>query len=134
MCTLQGAKVLLFESSCLQQTHLLITRLKSYRQYGWMCKAYSVCFNIQNVKKKLITVAGEQDYDPITLFNSPLLDPFNDGTRSQCFDVSIIDDDLLEQTESFTLMVTPDDVTAPVRISPNVSIINIMDNDSKPHT
>ena len=82
----------------------------------------------------ILTVADEQDYTPITPFNSPLFDPFNDGRRSQCFDVSIIDDNVVESNETFTLRVTPGDDTQPVRIYPNVSIIEIVDNDSKPQT
>ena len=82
----------------------------------------------------ILTVAGEQDYDPITPFNSPLTEPFNNGTQTQCFNITIIDDNLNEQNESFILMVTLFDDTQPIIISPNVSIIAIVDNDSKSHT
>ena len=82
----------------------------------------------------IFTVAGEQDYDPITPFNSPLVEPFNNGTRSQCFNITIINDNLFEQTENFTLMVTLFDVTQPVMISPNEAIIEIEDNDGKSHS
>ena len=82
----------------------------------------------------ILTVADEQDYDPITPFTSPLFKPFVNERRLQCFNITIIDDNLFEQTENFTLMVTPFDDTPLVRITPNVSIIEIVDNDSKSHT
>ena len=81
----------------------------------------------------IMTVTGEQDYVPITPFNSPLTEPFNNGTRFQCFSITITDDNLFEQTENFTLMVTPFDDTQFVRITPNISIIQIVANDSKSH-
>ena len=88
---------------------------------------------MSNTHVLILAVVGEQDYAPIDWFNSPLLEPFNDGTRSQCFHVTIIDDDLFELTESFTLMVTLVNDTQPVRISPNVATIEIVDNDGKSH-
>ena len=75
-------------------------------------------------------VAGEQDYIP---FTSTLSKPLSNETRSQCFDVSIIDDNLFELTESFTLLVTLADDTQPVIISPSVAIIEIVDDDGKSH-
>ncbi len=77
-----------------------------------------------------VPIAGESDYVPITVFNSPLVDPFDENTREMSFTVTINDDDLFELTEMFTIMVSTDD-PAIVEITPNVGRITILDNDGK---
>ncbi len=68
-----------------------------------------------------------KDYEEI---NPPIDNPFNNDTRSICFDLTITDDDVLEFTESFLLSVFVLD-SLPVQIVPNVSTITILDNESK---
>ena len=65
--------------------------------------------------------------------NNPLV-PFTSdpSTHRQCFNVTIIDDEVLEDTESFTLSLTlAEGSTVPVVVSPNVSEVEIIDQDSK---
>ncbi len=48
------------------------------------------------------------------------------------FTVAIIDDDILELEESFLLTVSvADPLSVPVQILPNVSVVTIVDNESK---
>ncbi len=75
-----------------------------------------------------IPIAGENDYVPITIFNSSLNEPFNENTREMSFTVTIIDDNLFELTELFSIMVSADD-PAILEITPNVGRITILDND-----
>ena len=58
-------------------------------------------------------------------------EPFNNVTRLQCFNVTIYDDTLVEDTEIFSVGVTLADDTLPVMISPKVSTVEIVDNDGK---
>ncbi len=67
---------------------------------------------------------------PITVLNSPLNEPFDEGTREMSFTVTIIDDNLFELTEMFSIMVLADDPVI-VEITPNVGRIIILDNDGK---
>ncbi len=77
-----------------------------------------------------IPIAEENDYVPITIFNSPLNEPFNENTCEMSFTVTIIDDDLFELTERFSIMVFPEDAGI-VEITPNVGRVIILDNDGK---
>ena len=60
---------------------------------------------------------------------------FDDANRRMSFDVTIIEDELLEYTEDFDLELRFDPFLAQppsgVVLCPNVSIINILDDDSK---
>ncbi len=48
------------------------------------------------------------------------------------FNVTIIDDDILELEESFLLTVSvADPLSAPVQILPHVSVVTIVDNESE---
>ncbi len=77
-----------------------------------------------------VSIADENDYVPITIFNSPLYMPFDENTREMSFTVTINDDNLFEVTEMFSLIVSPED-PAIVEITPNVGHITILDNDGK---
>ena len=71
------------------------------------------------------------DYIEITSSNNPLV-PFTSdpSTHRQCFNVTIIDDGALEDTERFSLSLSLDgEFTVPVFVSPDVSEVEIIDND-----
>ena len=50
------------------------------------------------------------------------------GSTTECIDISIMDDDKVEDTESFTFVLSSSD---PVNISPINGVVFIMDDDSK---
>ena len=54
-------------------------------------------------------------------------------TRRDCFDVSITDDNLYENTESFNVVLELDTFTpqSGVRVDPSITEIFIIDNDGK---
>ena len=71
------------------------------------------------------------DYAEITSSNNPLVAFTSDpSTHRQCFNVNITDDKALEDTERFSLSL---DLVAganiPVVVSPDISEVNILDND-----
>ena len=51
------------------------------------------------------------------------------STHRQCFDVEIIDDEALEDTERFTLHIGLAGGNVPVIVSPDVSQVEIQDDD-----
>ena len=53
------------------------------------------------------------------------------STHRQCFNVTIIDDLVLEDTEIFSLILIPGDSNVPVTISPDESDVDIIDNDGE---
>ena len=65
--------------------------------------------------------------------NNPLV-PFTSdpSTHRQCFDVTIINDDVLEDTEGFSLSLTiAGESSVPVVVRPDVSEVEIVDQDCK---
>ena len=53
------------------------------------------------------------------------------STHRQCFNVTIIDDEALEDTERFNLSLTlADGANVPVVVDPDVSEVEIIDKDS----
>ena len=66
----------------------------------------------------------DRDFDRV---NMPLL--FPPGTSRQCVEIFIVDDDLLESFETFSVeLTTTDESVFPIR---NSSTVVIVDNDSK---
>ena len=55
------------------------------------------------------------------------------GPRRECFDVTITDDSLVENTESFSLLLQEDTFSSNTgaKISPNLTEIFILDEDGK---
>ena len=53
------------------------------------------------------------------------------STHRQCFNVTITDDLVLEDTERFSLTLTLTDGNVPVVVDPDVSEVEIVDDDSK---
>ena len=55
------------------------------------------------------------------------------STHSQCFNVNITDDLILEDTERFNLRLSlADGATVPVEVIPDLSEVEIQDEDGKP--
>ena len=52
-------------------------------------------------------------------------------THRQCFNVTIIDDDVLEDIENFFLILSVENSTIPVTTSPDTSEVEIIDNDGR---
>ena len=66
----------------------------------------------------------DRDFDRV---NMPLF--FPPGTSRQCIEIFIVDDDVLESVETFSVeLTTTDESVFPIR---NSSIVVIADNDSK---
>lgn len=81
----------------------------------------------------IITISDSSDYLELDTSNNPLI-PFtsDSSTHRQCFNVTIIDDGELEDTEMFSLNLTlAGDPSVPVTISPDISVVEISDNDGK---
>lgn len=55
---------------------------------------------------------------------------FDEYTRMVCFNITIYDDPFFELEEEFSLSANVSDLV-PVTIKPNISVITIVDNDSK---
>ena len=77
------------------------------------------------------SLAGGSDYQEISALN---LDVFDNANRQRSFDVTIIDDSSMEDAESFSLELRFDPFAlepppSQVILSPNVSLITILDDD-----
>ncbi len=91
--------------------------------------AYSTYSLLATIQSPTFLPLDNKDYQLITPLNLPL---FDDDTRRLWFSVAIIDDDILELEESFLLTVSvADPLSVPVQILPNVSVVTIVDNESK---
>ena len=78
----------------------------------------------------LVFAASGSDFDKIDLSNYSSL-VFDNDVRLGCFNVTIIDDSVLEFTESFTVRV---ELSAPdplINVYPNISSITIIDDDGE---
>ena len=86
-------------------------------------------FIISNQSTSLYVDAD--DYEEITTSNDPLLSFTEDpSTHQQCFNVTITDDEFLEDTERFSLVLSlAEGSTVPVEIMPPTSEVEITDDD-----
>ena len=90
----------------------------------------SVIKNFKHFACENIPHTGPDDYTEIDESNNPLVLFTSDrSTHRQCFDVTISDDGLLEDTERFNLSLSLDGSTVPVTISPNSSVVEVVDQD-----
>ena len=78
------------------------------------------------------------DYFALEANNDVFFDIINDDTRRTCVEVVIVDDDLLEGTEFFSIEVVPDPFVvnimqfpSNVLLDPDVNFVEILDNDCK---
>ena len=70
------------------------------------------------------------DYDALTNFR---LGQFNNDVRQLSFNVSIVDNNIPENAEMFSMRLTldPADQARHVTVSPDVATVTIQDNDGK---
>ena len=81
---------------------------------------------------RVYSLVGGSDYQEIRAEALEAFLSFDNNNRRQSFSVVIIDDQFVEDTESFTLQLRFDPfLTLPsnVRLSPNLSVVTILDND-----
>jgi hypothetical protein len=82
------------------------------------------------------SLAGGSDYQEIIALNLDVFLTFDNNNRQRSFDVTIINDSSMEDTESFSLELgfDPFALESPsnVILSPNVSVITISDDDDEP--
>ena len=74
---------------------------------------------------------GPADYIEFTASNNPLV-PFTSdpSTHRQCFNVTITDDEALEETERFSLLLDlSGEPSVPVVVAPNISVVDVLDDD-----
>ena len=75
----------------------------------------------------------EADFVEITFSNNPLVNfTSNPSSFRQCFDVNITDDEVLEDTERFSLRLTLNDTSGQrlnIIIDPDMSSVEIVDTD-----
>ena len=80
-----------------------------------------------------ISIAGGADYEELNAEAFDVFLTFDEATRRQPFDVTIIDDEQFEYTEDFDLELRFDPFARPpsgVILHPNVSTIYILNDDS----
>ena len=77
------------------------------------------------------------DYTALVADSDVFFDIIDDDTRRVCIEVVIINDTLLEITESFSIEVVPDPFVANfpsnVQLEPALTFVKILDNDCKCH-
>ena len=81
----------------------------------------------------MLLTAGGDDYQELSASSFDVILLFNDENRRLSFQVTIVDDDLLESIECFILELRFDPFRATpsgVILSPNVSIVYIVDDDN----
>ena len=82
-------------------------------------------------------LVGGSDYQELIALNLDVFLAFSNANRQHTFDVTIMDDSLFERdVEDFTLELRFDPLAidpppSNVIISPNISTVNIRDNDGK---
>ena len=82
------------------------------------------------IKVFCLSVEPRSDYTPIA--NYPL--PFTESKRKICLNLVILEDAIIENDESFSIMLERNSsvsTTVPLLIEPEISTVKIMDNDGK---
>jgi hypothetical protein len=79
----------------------------------------------------IFLASDSSDYDEFSTSNNPLVAFTSDpSTHRQCFNVNITDDEVLEDSERFSLTLTlADGSNVPVVVNPEVSEVDIVDDD-----
>ena len=84
----------------------------------------NLLFSSHPVESTLIT---QGDYIPVNeLFSDR---PFNTSNRRQCFNLSIVNDDAVENAESFNVTIANAVPSTSVNVTPDVVTITILDGD-----
>ena len=74
------------------------------------------------------TFITQGDYTSVNFLNEPFRGrPFNTNNRRQCFSVTIVNDDIPENAESFTVTIEQDVPSPSVIVQPDVATITILD-------
>ena len=77
-----------------------------------------------------------EDYEELIVENL-FFDDITDAINRTCIEVTIVDDNLLEATENFSVQVVPDPFSHPdglpsnFILEPDLTFVEIMDNDCK---
>ena len=80
----------------------------------------------------LLSDQDETDYNEFTSSNNPLVTFTSDPTtHRQCFNITITNDAVLEDTERFSLRLSLAEANIDVMVSPDISEVEIIDNDCK---
>lgn len=95
-----------------------------------MCRTNYSTYNdtVINISLSLIIIEPRSDYTAID--NYPL--PFTDLRRKICLNVEILEDVVIENDESFSILLERSSnvpPTVPLIIEPEISTVKIMDND-----
>ena len=81
----------------------------------------------------IYSLAGGSDYANISAATLQVFLTFDNDNRRQSFDVAILDDNSMEDRETFSLELRFDPFEIPppsnVILTPNVSVVTILDND-----
>ena len=91
---------------------------------------HEVLLKITQITKS--SISDSSDYTELNSANSPLV-PFTSdpSTHRQCFNVTINDDEVLEDTERFSLsLALSGDSKVPVLVTPDNSTVEIVDGNS----
>ena len=76
----------------------------------------------------MATVPG--DYVAVNFLNEPFRGhPFNTNNRQQCFNVTIVNDDIPENAENFTVTINHSMPSPLVTVEPAFATITILDSD-----
>ena len=82
---------------------------------------------VNSTYKSNHTLAGNDDYTP-----GPYIVTFPAGVTSATFDISIVDDNIIESDESFLLVINQSSLHSRViQGSPGTVPVSIVDDDSK---
>ena len=87
----------------------------------------------------LIIYVGNLDFTPIRFVNLDVFETLDQNSRRACFVVSINNDLVFENVETFSLLLSldpfvPDGVRNVVTIEPNVVYVTILDTMGKHYT
>ena len=90
---------------------------------------YESCVDISRINHAFALSSDLQDFQPI----NQSLNGFFNSTRRQCFNVTITDDDVREDAETFTVTLEkPSNGSLPkILICPAMVTVTILDNDGK---
>ena len=76
------------------------------------------------------TVPG--DYGAVDFLNEPFRGrPFNTDNRRQCFNVSIVNDEIPENAEYFNVTISNSEPSPLVRVQPDEAMVTILDRGGK---
>ena len=84
----------------------------------------SQCFIFNKIFPIFLCPTANNDYSPV---NEDVV--INPGEQSECIEIPIVNDDILESDETFSILLTSNQIGVNVDVSETT--VTIMDNDSK---